>query len=66
MIVEVPLQEKVVETLVEEEAISLSIQNNQDEILDNKVWMKSSQEFVKLDSKEEKDTGEENIQGLIE
>ena len=34
--------------------------------MDNKVWMKSSQEFVNLDSNEEKDMGEENIQGLIE
>ena len=57
LIAEVPLQEEVVGPLVEEEAISLPIQNNQDETLVDKVWTQSSQEFVNLDSNEEKDAG---------
>ena len=60
------MQAEVVGPLVEEEVVSLSIQNNQAETLGNKVWMKSSQDFVNLDSDEEKDAREERIQGLIE
>ena len=66
LITEVHLQAEVVGTLVEEEAVSLLIQNNQAETLDNKVWTQSSQDFVNLYSDEEKDAGEERIQGLIE
>ena len=66
MIAEVHWQEEVVEPLVEEEAVSLSIQNNQAETLDNKVWTESSQEIFNLDSDEEKEAGEEKIQRLIE
>ena len=42
------------------------IQKNQAETLRNKVCMQYYQNFVNLDSDEEKDTGEERIQGLIE
>ena len=66
LIIEVHQQEEVVEPLVAEEVVSLPIQNNQDETLDNKVWTQSSQEIFNLDYDEEKDAGEENIQGLIE
>ena len=66
MIAEVHLQIEVVGKLVEEEAVSLLIQNNQDETLDNKAWKQYSQDFVNLDSYEEKDIGEERIQSLIE
>ena len=64
LIAEVHWQAEVVEPLVEEEVVSLLIQNNQAETLENKVWTQSSQEFVNLDSDEE-DAGEEKIQGLI-
>ena len=66
LITEVHLQAEVVGPLVEEEVVSLPIQNNQDETLGNKVWMKSSQYFVHLYSDEEKDTREESFQGIIE
>ena len=66
LIEEVHWQEEVVEPLVEEEVVSLLIENNQAETLDNKVWTQSSQAFVNLYSDEEKDVGEEKIQGLIE
>ena len=66
MITEVPLQEEVVGSLVEEEVVSFLIQNNQAEKLGNKVWMQYSQDFVNLDFDEEKDAGEGRIQGLIE
>ena len=66
MIAEVHLQVEVVGPLVEEEVVSLPIQDNQAETLGNKVWMQSSQYFVNLDYNEEKDVGEERIQGIIE
>ena len=52
--------------MVEEEATSLPIQNNQAKTLGNKVWTQYSQDFFNLDTNEEKDAGEERIQGLIE
>ena len=66
MITEVHLQAEVVGPLVKEEDVSLPIKNNQAETLGNKVWTQSSQDFVNLDSDEEKDVREERIQGLIE
>ena len=57
LITEVHWQEEVVGPLVEEEVVSLPIQNNQDETLGNKVWTQSSQGFVNLDSDEEKELG---------
>ena len=66
LIAEVPLQVEVVEPLVEEEAVSIPIQNNQAQTLGDKVWNQSCQDFVNLDSDEEKDAGEERIQGIIE
>ena len=66
LIVEVHWQAEVVEPLVEEEVVSLPIQNNQDETLANKVWTQSSEEFVNLDSNADKEAGEEKIQGLME
>ena len=51
---------------MEVEVVSPLIQKNQVESLDNKVWMQYSQAFFNLDSDEEKDAGEEKIQGLIE
>ena len=66
MIAEVHWQTKVVGPLVEEEVVSLPIQNNQAETLGDKAWTQSFEEFVNLDSDEEKDVGEGRIQGLIE
>ena len=52
--------------LVEEEANTLPIQNDQDETLGNKVWNQFSQKFIDLDFDKEKDTGDGRMQGLIE
>ena len=43
LIAEVHLHAEVVGPLVEEEVVSLPVQNNQDKTLGNKVWMQSSQ-----------------------
>ena len=66
MIAKIPIQEEVVGRLVEEKVVTLPIQNDQAKTLGNKVWTQFSQNFVYLDSDEEKDAGEEKIQGLIE
>ena len=42
LITEVPLQAEVARPLVEEEVVSLPIQNNQGETLGDKVWTQSS------------------------
>ena len=61
-----PLHAGVVGSPVEEEDVSLPIQNDQAKTLGDKVWTQSSQDFVNLDSDEEKDAGDGRIQGLIE
>ena len=66
LIAEVPIQVKVVGSLVEEEVISLLIQNDQAKTSCDKVWTQFSWDFINLDFDEEKDTGDGRMQRLIE
>ena len=61
LIAEVPIQEEVVGSLVEEEVVSLLIQNDQAETSGDKVQTQFSQNFVNLEFDEEKDAGDGTI-----
>ena len=63
-VAEMHMQADTIETLIEE-AVTLLVQNVQDETSDGKVCTHFSQNFVNLDSDDEENVGDERIQGLI-
>ena len=65
LIAEIPIQAEMVGRLVEEEFVTLLIQNDQAETLGNEVWTQFSHSFVDSDSDKENDVKDRMMQVLI-